>query len=77
MASEERMAEGAGFEPAFPFGIPVFKTGALSRSATPPQYLFYRRAGCLSVRAGESPLMGRGWSRILQYVPLLVTICHF
>ena len=30
------LAEGVGFEPTFPFGIPVFKTGALSRSATPP-----------------------------------------
>ena len=30
------VAEGVGFEPTFPFGIPVFKTGALSRSATPP-----------------------------------------
>ena len=31
------MAEGEGFEPTIPFSMPVFKTGALSRSATPPQ----------------------------------------
>ena len=35
------MAEGAGFEPTFPFRIPVFKTGAISRSATPPDGLSY------------------------------------
>ncbi len=30
------MAEGVGFEPTRPFGLPVFKTGAFNRSATPP-----------------------------------------
>ena len=30
------LAEGVGFEPTFPCGIPVFKTGALVHSATPP-----------------------------------------
>lgn len=30
-------AEGAGFEPARPCGLPVFKTGAFNRSATPPR----------------------------------------
>ena len=30
------LAEGVGFEPTFPFRIPVFKTGALNHSATPP-----------------------------------------
>ena len=30
------MAEGAGFEPAGPCGPPVFKTGAIDHSATPP-----------------------------------------
>ena len=30
------MAEGVGFEPTMPCGIPVFKTGAIDRSATPP-----------------------------------------
>ena len=29
-------AEGVGFEPTMPCGIPVFKTGAFDRSATPP-----------------------------------------
>ena len=36
------MAEGVGFEPTLPFGKPVFKTGALSRSATPPAGILYR-----------------------------------
>lgn len=30
------MAEGQGFEPWVPLGTSVFKTGAFSRSATPP-----------------------------------------
>ena len=38
------MAEGAGFEPARPFGLPVFKTGAINRSATPPKCI-HRSAG--------------------------------
>lgn len=31
------MAEEVGFEPTEPCGSPVFKTGALDRSATPPE----------------------------------------
>ena len=31
------LAEGTGFEPAVAFTTPVFKTGAFSLSATPPQ----------------------------------------
>jgi hypothetical protein len=27
-----------GFEPTIPFGMPVFKTGAFNRSATPPYH---------------------------------------
>lgn len=30
------VAEGAGFEPAEPCGSPVFKTGAIDHSTTPP-----------------------------------------
>lgn len=30
------MAEGVGFEPTEPFGSPVFKTGAIDHSTTPP-----------------------------------------
>ena len=33
---DNRLAEGVGFEPTMPCGIPVFKTGAFDRSATPP-----------------------------------------
>jgi hypothetical protein len=31
-----RGAEGVRFELTRPFGLPVFKTGAINRSATPP-----------------------------------------
>lgn len=31
------MAEGQGFEPWEPRGSPVFKTGAIDHSATPPK----------------------------------------
>jgi hypothetical protein len=37
---ERGMAEGEGFEPPIPAGIPVFKTGAFDRSATPPVAAF-------------------------------------
>ena len=30
------MVEGVGFEPTKTFALPVFKTGAFNRSATPP-----------------------------------------
>ena len=33
------MAEGVRFELTRPFGLPVFKTGAINRSATPPENL--------------------------------------
>ena len=33
------MAEGVRFELTRPFGLPVFKTGAINRSATPPRAL--------------------------------------
>jgi hypothetical protein len=32
-------AEGVRFELTRPFGLPVFKTGAINRSATPPEAL--------------------------------------
>ncbi len=32
-------AEGAGFEPAEGFPSPVFKTGAINHSTTPPEIL--------------------------------------
>jgi hypothetical protein len=30
------MAEGVGFEPTRAFALPVFKTGAINHSTTPP-----------------------------------------
>jgi hypothetical protein len=35
-APKRRLAEGVRFELTRPFGLPVFKTGAINRSATPP-----------------------------------------
>lgn len=32
------VAEGVGFEPTIPCGMPVFKTGAFDLSATPPPH---------------------------------------
>lgn len=37
-----RKTEGKGFEPLNTFVLPVFKTGAIGRSATPPGCLDYR-----------------------------------
>ena len=34
--SHHLLAEGVGFEPTIGFPMPVFKTGAFNRSATPP-----------------------------------------
>jgi hypothetical protein len=39
------MAEGVGFEPTEPFGSPVFKTGAIDHSTTPPLGKLKRVAG--------------------------------
>jgi len=36
-SSRKTAAEGGGFEPPNTFVLPVFKTGAISRSATPPK----------------------------------------
>ena len=47
-----KVAEGVGFEPTIPGGIPVFKTGAFVRSAIPPQGMYY----CIT----ESDLL-QGW----------------
>ena len=33
---EHLMAEGVGFEPTRAFALPVFKTGAINHSTTPP-----------------------------------------
>jgi hypothetical protein len=43
-APSKIMAEGEGFEPPIPCGIPVFKTGAFNRSATPPESRPYSSA---------------------------------
>ena len=37
-----KVAEGVRFELTRPFGLPVFKTGAINRSATPPEIAHLR-----------------------------------
>ena len=49
------MAEGEGFEPPIPCGIPVFKTGAFNRSATPPESRPYSSA----VMRSSPPMYGQ------------------
>ena len=39
-AEDTRGAEGVRFELTRPFGLPVFKTGAINHSATPPGIAF-------------------------------------
>jgi hypothetical protein len=41
---KNELAEGVRFELTRPFGLPVFKTGAFNRSATPPEN--YGRENC-------------------------------
>jgi hypothetical protein len=41
------MAEGVGFEPTRTFALPVFKTGAINHSTTPP--VGQRRRNCATV----------------------------
>ena len=36
-AEDSEVAEGEGFEPPVPCGTPVFKTGSLNHSDTPPK----------------------------------------
>ncbi len=42
MLSRRKLAEGVGFEPTVSCPTPVFKTGALNRSATPPKWHGHR-----------------------------------
>jgi hypothetical protein len=37
------LAEGKGFEPPMALATPVFKTGAINHSATPPGRRYYRK----------------------------------
>ena len=44
----DELAEGVGFEPTRAFALPVFKTGAINRSTTPPKFrpaLFWHLPG--------------------------------
>ena len=59
-ASIGKQTEGEGFEPPSPFwGLPVFKTGAFSHSATPPDSVVGLRALLLLAAAGRES-GGRG-----------------
>ena len=42
------LAEGVGFEPTRPFGLPVFKTGAINHSTTPPKISIARSVPSLA-----------------------------
>lgn len=57
-AVEDEMAEGKGFEPPKACASPVFKTGAINHSATPPapaQHRVHRREA-----QGSRPRLGGG-----------------
>ncbi len=50
-----KLAEGVGFEPTRAFALPVFKTGAINHSTTPPRLRSFTRLGDGSnLRCSES-----------------------
>ena len=51
-------AEGVGFEPTEPFGSPVFKTGAIDHSTTPPVHLRRQGYACACRRFQEKLFKG-------------------
>ena len=53
-----RMAEGVGFEPTDPCGSPVFKTGAIDRSTTPPDRGKLANLSSAGKRLRHHPLVG-------------------
>src|SRR5205809_7856242 len=54
-APSTRLAEGVRFELTRPFGLPVFKTGAFNRSATPPDRMNLREVcHCSRVEQGAA-----------------------
>jgi hypothetical protein len=53
------MAEGVGFEPTSPFGLPVFKTSAFDRSAIPPAAATVAE-GCANGKRSMPPAMKEG-----------------
>jgi hypothetical protein len=60
------MAEGVGFEPTRAFALPVFKTGAINRSTTPP-----RDHDCddhFGIAMGMSKRNTRSWEFTLDIV---------
>ena len=65
------MAEGVGFEPTSPFGKPVFKTGAIVLSATPPgpPILLKSRPQCQRVTAPSAPCASRRCRAMLELPP--------
>src|ERR1041384_7227214 len=50
-----RTAEGVGFEPTKACALPVFKTGAINHSTTPPKV--WRARSVPSISVGASPLL--------------------
>ncbi len=73
-----KLAEGVGFEPTDGFPSPVFKTGALNRSATLPFALLessscpntHAEARCWSLQVGSRPAsIARGRSSLSAHAP--------
>ena len=65
LAHSISLAEGEGFEPPIPFRTPVFKTGAIGRSANPPRH--YDRRGMGRRSSGEAA-RHTSWPSV-AYVP--------
>jgi hypothetical protein len=54
------MAEGVGFEPTRAFALPVFKTGAINHSTTPPDRAAQLSRSAINQQGGSSaPSLGR------------------
>jgi hypothetical protein len=62
-------AEGEGFEPSMVLPMPVFKTGAIGRSATPPCEELYRPTprGASQRRRPPSPVRAKS---VASHAPL-------
>src|SRR5438552_438549 len=66
----EAGAEGVRFELTRPFGLPVFKTGAINRSATPPnkyyiliiKYLYYLLRSHFVYLSTHLSILMDGWA---------------
>src|ERR1700747_1235778 len=58
IARQPKLAEGVGFEPTRPFGLPVFKTGAINHSTTPPQVVGKNNKGATVSKPSSALKLG-------------------